>query len=998
MGNIVSKQAIDSVEKLNKEVSELTTTLIGLDKVLESIRSSSSKTSKDIIALEKAKVDSAKATKELATAEDKLAAARLKDTKATDIQKKAQERDAAVTLKATKEKERLAEKTRKAELAANKAGKEYRKQSATLNTLRNKAKDLALTLGEDSKEFRTAAKEVNKLDSRLKKIDKSLGQSQREVGEYSKAWSGVKSAFVGGVVALGLTAGVSKVKDVLVSSLKVFSEFGLGVSKLGAISRASATDQKSLEEQAKQLGATTQKTASSVNSLQIEYAKLGFKPKEILQATKATLNLSIATGENLADAAATAGSTIRAFGLNASETQRVTDVMAASFSSSALDLTKFQESMKLVAPISKAANIDLETTTALLGNLADSGLAGSIAGTGLKNVISKLSNENSALSKSLGFSVKSSSDLIKAFKILKERNVDLTEATELTDERSKAAFLTMINGIDSIEGLQKSLRNAEGSAQSMADTMADNLAGDTDKAKSAIEGLQISLGERLNKSVRSVTQGFTSFVGKIDEFISLKASEELAREQGALNNLVEATTSANTTQESRNRLIKELQKDYPDFLGNLNSETVTNAELRDRLVEVNAEYKKKIQLLVQQEVVAEAQKELVSLQIEELKLVKRLTGAQARLNDVRGKTVIIGDQVVNLELEARDIVERHTESLEKNRAAQDRRNNSLQNDLNILSELQGTEEDSIEITDNDTDALIKNTNELIKNTEAKRENSKAASDILQEIIKQEEAELARNLAELDILSQAEFKALEDEEVREQKLLEVKANSADEQLRIAEDLEKAKENVREEGLNNARSAVDSIASIEKDANAIQKAAYLVSRGFAVNQIIQHTAVANAKATAAFPLTGGLPWTAINTAAAVFSIGKILAQTVRDLSFADGVIDFQGKGSGTSDSNVVRISHGESVVKASATSSSKGLLTGINNGVITDDIIPTITGMRALNQQQQNITLETRNLENEMSQMRQLLSSQVIYLGKDKSGQDRFMSKGFKKFQA
>ena len=58
--------------------------------------------------------------------------------------------------------------------------------------------------------------------------------------------------------------------------------------------------------------------------------------------------------------------------------------MAKSFSSSGLDLEKFKESMKLVAPIARAANIDLETTTALLSSLADAGLNGSIAGTGLK--------------------------------------------------------------------------------------------------------------------------------------------------------------------------------------------------------------------------------------------------------------------------------------------------------------------------------------------------------------------------------------------------------------------------------------------------------------------------------------------------------------------------------------------------------------------------------------------------------------------------------------
>ena len=965
MATLNTKQLITDVDKLNKEVKELTEQLIKLKNGFKDTADSEEKSSKQIKDLERDIVKAATATDKLASAELKLAKAQTEAAKKTDIEAKAQERAAKEKAKAVK--------------ASKDADSAYKKESRTLTELRNKAKDLAITLGEDSKEFRTAAKEVNKLDTRLKNIDKSLGQSQREVGRYEKAWSGVKSAFIGGIAAIGITGALSKIKDGVVSSLKVFSDFGQGVSRLGAISGASGSDLSALENDAKRLGATTQKTASQVNSLQISFAKLGFKPDEILKATEATLSLSIATGEDLAQSAEIAGATLRGFGLNANETQRVTDVMAASFSSSALDLEKFRESMKLVAPISKAANIDLETTTALLGNLADSGLAGSIAGTGLKNVISKLSNENSALSKELGFTVKNSDDLINAFKILKERNIDLTAATELTDERSKAAFLTMVNGIDSIEGLQKSLRKSEGAAKRMADVMADNLAGDTDKAKSAVEGLQISLGERLNGAARAVTQTFTNFVGQIDEFIKLDASEELRREQAALNGLVVAATSANNTQESRNRFIKDLQKEYPDFLGNLDAETVTNEQLRNRLVEVNAEYKKKINLLVQQEVVAEAQKELIELQIEELDLVKKLTGAQNRLTESKGQAVIVGDQMVNLEVEARKRVNSLTESLEKNRAAQERRNNSLQNDLNILESLQEPEEEQVKTVNTSTDAVIKNTNALIKNTEEKLKNFKTTSEIYAEIEKEQQAQLERELAEIDVLNQAEFKALEDEEARQQRLIEIKAQSAEEQKRIAEELEAAKEDVRQNGLSNAANAVDQLASIEEDANAIQKAAYLISKGFAVAQIIQNTAVANSKAVAAFPLTGGLPWTAINTASAALSIANILSQSVD--AFAEGVIDYNGKGTGTSDSNIVAISDGESVIKAKSTAKAPKLLTGINNGVITDDVIPSITGMRAIESQQQQIIFDTRKMENEMRDVKNLLANQMYILPKE-----------------
>jgi hypothetical protein len=48
------------------------------------------------------------------------------------------------------------------------------------------------------------------------------------------------------------------------------------------------------------------------------------------------------------------------------------------------------------------------------------------------------------------------------------------------------------------------------------------------------------------------------------------------------------------------------------------------------------------------------------------------------------------------------------------------------------------------------------------------------------------------------------------------------------------------------------------------------------------------------------------------------------------FKDGVVDFKGKGTTTSDENLVRISKGESVIKADATAKYKNLLERMNNG--------------------------------------------------------------------
>lgn len=64
-----------------------------------------------------------------------------------------------------------------------------------------------------------------------------------------------------------------------------------------------------------------------------------------------------------------------------------------------------------------------------------------------------------------------------------------------------------------------------------------------------------------------------------------------------------------------------------------------------------------------------------------------------------------------------------------------------------------------------------------------------------------------------------------------------------------------------------------------------------------------------------------------------IAKAISSTIAG-AFAGGVEDFKGKGSGTSDSNLIAFSHGESVVTAKATQQYSGLVTAMNKGLVDD----------------------------------------------------------------
>ena len=298
-------------------------------------------------------------------------------------------------------------------------------------------------------------------------------------------------------------------------SVKTFSGFEAEMSKVKAVSGATADEFKRLESQAKNLGATTTFTATEVAGLQTEFAKLGFTASEIDKVTESTLYLAQAGGAELGRAAEVAGATLRAFGLEAAETGRVTDVMAKSFATSSLDMESFAEAMKTAAPIAKATGVSMEETSAMLGALANNGIKGSIAGTALKKILSELHQEGKPMR--------------QTFRELASQNINLAEANDLVGERAKGALMILTEQMATVDGLTDSYENAQGAAAAMAEEMMDNTAGAFKELQSATEGALIELGEAIteNEIFKNVLKGLTETMGKITKAISGMSDAQL---------------------------------------------------------------------------------------------------------------------------------------------------------------------------------------------------------------------------------------------------------------------------------------------------------------------------------------------------------------------------------------------------------------------------------------------------------------------------------------
>ena len=417
-----------------------------------------------------------------------------------------------------------------ADINLNFGSDDLKKLEALLKQIQKAAKDVKKTIGQTGKTLDTDLQQAKKLATATKKITsekkkltaaekeqlrlekaletveakiqlstskeaKLLQQKQKQLrqintqlrngGKNTNTWSKALGSFQFKFNALGnIAANVTSIltrqlNKALRDSVRIVVDFDQAMADVKSITGATGKEFDSLSNSARQLGGSTKFTASQVAQLQKEYAKLGFTTKEIIAAQAATLDLAAATKTDLAESAEAVGITIRQFGLNASESGRVADVMARSFTSSALDMEKFRESMKYVGPAAKASGISLERTTAILGQLADAGISGSQAGTALRQIMLALSNESGTFSEKIARA--------------SEKGMDLAGATDEVQKRAATALLVMADGVGTIDDFTESLENATGAAKEMADIQLDTLAGQATLVKSAWEGMVLAM-------------------------------------------------------------------------------------------------------------------------------------------------------------------------------------------------------------------------------------------------------------------------------------------------------------------------------------------------------------------------------------------------------------------------------------------------------------------------------------------------------------------------
>lgn len=143
-----------------------------------------------------------------------------------------------------------------------------------------------------------------------------------------------------------------------------------------------------------------------------------------------------------------------------------------------------------------------------------------------------------------------------------------------------------------------------------------------------LQNIQLSIGQRFLSMSQGIDSVWTGILKAVDKFVAIPAEQKIRVERQEVNQLAGAILSASGNTEIRNKLIKEMNQKYPDFLKNLDLEKLTNEQLITRLRDVNQEYSKRIRMQVlNDKVLAPIQEKEKKLTEEQMDIYKSLAFA-----------------------------------------------------------------------------------------------------------------------------------------------------------------------------------------------------------------------------------------------------------------------------------------------------------------------------------------------------------------------------------
>ena len=439
-----------------------------------------------------------------------------------------------------------------------------------------KAASTAKTLGAA---YNLSGAEVDQLINELRQLE---GQTRSTAGEARKldaVFQGLLQGFGQQLTQIGFQAFNSAVRgvgDVIGGSISSFVEFQGALQQAGAISQSIGTPQfEALGNEIERLGIVTSKTPIEIAKTAVELTRAGFSATETADALEGIARASEATGESLATVGDIVAKTLRAYGLQASQSLEVANTLVATANATNTSVSGLGESFKYLAPSAAAANQSVSTSAILLGALGDAGIQGSQAGTNLAAALDRLKTASAGANSEYGDLVKGNKKATQAYNLLaasvRDSNGEVRDLLQVIPE-IQAGLENLSSGDQDL--VLKALFGIEGGRafQTIANTSIERIQQITEEVavlSQEGEGAAVKTGklllEGLDGSLRTIGGSIDTLRNQLGKAFEIGLEGSIRFLTDVINEIIKAGDSFTAISDAGTRFAETLRGN-PEFV------------------------------------------------------------------------------------------------------------------------------------------------------------------------------------------------------------------------------------------------------------------------------------------------------------------------------------------------------------------------------------------------------------------------------------------------
>ena len=349
--------------------------------------------------------------------------------------------------------------------------------------------------------------------AQLGKSAQRMGQSMQQVGRT------MTTALTLPLVGFGALA------------VRTATKFQATMNMVGAVTKATEAEFLALNNQAKELGSTTQFSAVQAAEGMKFLGQAGFKANKVIASMPATLQLAASAQLDLGSSADIVTNVMTGYGIAANKLNMVNDTLVNAFTNANTNLSQLGQAFKFAGPVAKGAGLDFQTTVGTLASLGNAGIQATMAGTAVRGMLAKLQSPTRDMAKGMrraGVNLREFVTPKGGFKLISFIN-KLAKSSATSGQVMKAFGLRAGPAMNillsqareapgALEKFIKKLRE-QGSAARVAAAQMRGLPGAFLLLKSAFEGFQLSLisgrtGKALENFIRQLA-GFFQWLTKL---------------------------------------------------------------------------------------------------------------------------------------------------------------------------------------------------------------------------------------------------------------------------------------------------------------------------------------------------------------------------------------------------------------------------------------------------------------------------------------------------